>query len=50
MEFGFPTPCPSCGTGGYLDSINPFDGIQYQHCPSCLNRWTTTEAELANHR
>jgi hypothetical protein len=49
MEFGFPTPCPACGAGGYLDSINTFDGVQYQHCPSCLNKWTTTEAELTTH-
>ena len=47
LEFGFPTPCPSCGEPGYLDSINTYRGVMYQHCPSCFNKWSTTEAELA---
>jgi formate dehydrogenase maturation protein FdhE len=48
LEFGYPTPCPACGEAGYLDSINTIRGVQYQHCPSCSNKWSTTEAELAS--
>jgi formate dehydrogenase maturation protein FdhE len=48
LEFGYPTPCPSCGEPGYLDSINTTRGVQYQHCPACFNKWQTTEAELAS--
>lgn len=48
FEFGYPTPCPECGEPGYLDSINTYRGVQYQHCPACMNKWQTTEAEMAS--
>jgi formate dehydrogenase maturation protein FdhE len=48
LEFGYPTPCPACGENGYLDSVNNYRGVQYQHCPSCFTKWSTTEAELAH--
>jgi hypothetical protein len=48
FEFGFPTLCPECGAPGYLDSIDVVECVMYQHCPTCWNQWSTTEAELAN--
>jgi hypothetical protein len=47
FEFGFPTQCSSCGDHGYLDHIDPFKRIQFEHCPSCFARWEHTEAEIA---
>lgn len=47
LEFGFPTPCPSCGGRGYLDGIDVTQGVMYEHCPSCWTKWTVTEAEIA---
>jgi len=47
LEFGLPTPCPSCGEPGYLDSIDLSRSLMFQHCPSCFTKWETTEAELA---
>jgi hypothetical protein len=46
LEFGYPTPCPSCGGRGYLDGINLNEGVMYQHCPSCFTKWETSEAEI----
>ena len=31
---------------GYLDHIDPFKRIQYEHCPSCFTKWQLTEDEL----
>jgi hypothetical protein len=47
LEFGLPTPCPSCGEPGYLDSIDLSRALMFQHCPSCFTKWETTEADLA---
>ena len=38
--------CPSCESRGYLDHIDPFKRIQYEHCPSCFTKWQLTEDEL----
>jgi len=46
LEFGYPTPCPECGGPGYLDSIDISRRVMYQHCPSCFNKYQTTEDEL----
>lgn len=48
LEFGFPTPCPSCGGRGYLDSIDLKRRLMFQHCPSCFTKWETHEAELVD--
>lgn len=45
--FGYPTRCPACGSRGYLDHIDPFKRIQFEHCPSCLTKWELAEDELA---
>lgn len=45
-EFGFPTRCPSCDSRGYLDHIDPFKRIQYEHCPNCWTKWEHSEEEL----
>ena len=47
FEFGFPTRCPSCNERGYLDHIDPFKRIQYEHCPACFAKWERTEADIA---
>ena len=44
--FGYPTRCPSCGDRGYLDHIDPFKRIQFEHCPGCLNKWELAEDEI----
>ena len=48
LEFGLPTPCPSCNQAGYLDSIDLTERRMYQHCPACFTKWDTTEDELAS--
>lgn len=44
--FGFPTRCPSCGDRGYLDHIDPYKRVQYEHCPACFTKWELAEDEL----
>ena len=46
LEWGKPSRCPSCGSPGYLDKIDLVRRVMYQHCPSCMNRWETSEAEI----
>jgi hypothetical protein len=41
--FGYPTRCPECGSRGYLDHIDPFRRVQYEHCPSCAAKWELAE-------
>jgi hypothetical protein len=48
FEFGFPTRCTTCGERGYLDHIDPFKRIQYEHCPVCFARWEYTEDDIAS--
>ena len=43
--WGFPTPCPECGSPGYLDHIDMAGRVMDQHCPTCSHTWRTTEAE-----
>lgn len=47
FEFGFPTRCPSCGDRGYLDHIDPFKRIQFEHCPTCSAKWEYAETDFA---
>jgi uncharacterized protein (DUF983 family) len=47
FEFGFPTRCPACGDRGYLDHIDPFKKVQYEHCKACGEKWQLTESEVA---
>jgi formate dehydrogenase maturation protein FdhE len=49
LEFGLPTPCPSCGQPGYLDSIDLTQHVMYQHCPTCFTKWQTAEQDVAAH-
>lgn len=46
FEFGFPTRCPECDSPGYLDHIDPFKRIQFEHCPACSSRWEWAEADV----
>jgi len=46
FEFGFPTRCPACNERGYLDHIDPFKRIQFEHCPSCFAKWEHAESEF----
>jgi formate dehydrogenase maturation protein FdhE len=50
FEFGQPTLCPACASPGYLDSIDIKGRVMYQHCPACMAKWETTEAELESTR
>jgi hypothetical protein len=45
-EFGYPTRCPVCGGGGYLDHIDLFRMVQHEHCPRCEFRWERSEQEI----
>jgi hypothetical protein len=45
-KFGLPTACPECGEPGYLDHIDPYREIMYQHCPSCWTKWEISRAEI----
>jgi hypothetical protein len=47
LEFGYPTPCPECGGPGYLDHIDPYKRVMYEHCPACFTRYEVTEEQLA---
>jgi uncharacterized protein (DUF983 family) len=46
VVFGLPMKCPECGDHGYLDHIDPYKRIMYQHCPSCFAKWEVAEADL----
>ena len=46
FAFGFPTRCPACGGGGYLDHIDLFRMVQSEHCPRCSVTWERTEREV----
>jgi hypothetical protein len=46
FEFGFPTKCPSCLGGGYLEHIDPFRRVQYEHCRDCGLKWESSEDEV----
>lgn len=48
FEFGFPTRCPSCGDRGFLDHIDPFKRVQYEHCKGCGEKWQLAEEEVAS--
>ncbi len=43
-ELGFPTVCPQCGHGGYLDSIDLRNNRQHEHCVACQHRWVDVAA------
>jgi hypothetical protein len=46
VVFGQPVPCPDCGHPGYLDHIDPYARVMWQHCPSCFARWSIAEADI----
>jgi hypothetical protein len=47
LEFGMPTPCPECGVYGYLDHIDPYRRVMFEHCPNCFTKWEISEQQLA---
>lgn len=44
--WGSPLPCPHCGGRGYLDHIDPFKDVMYQHCTECQQRYLVTKADF----
>lgn len=46
FEFGFPTRCGECGGRGYLDHIDPYRRVQYEHCTSCGAKWEHSEDDV----
>jgi uncharacterized protein (DUF983 family) len=46
VHFGLPSACPECGHAGYLDHIDPFREIMYQHCPACFHKWEIARADV----
>ena len=45
--WGSPMPCPSCGGRGYLDHIDPYREIMFQHCVECFSKYEVARADLA---
>jgi hypothetical protein len=46
FEFGYPTRCPACHGRGYLDHIDPFKRVQFEHCTDCGTKWDSSEDEV----
>jgi hypothetical protein len=46
VVWGMPAPCPDCGLPGYLDHIDPYERVMFQHCPACSARWSIAEADI----
>jgi hypothetical protein len=47
VRWGLPSPCPECSKPGYLDHIDPFREVMFQHCPSCWHKWETARADIS---
>lgn len=45
-QWGSPVPCPQCSGRGYLDHIDPYREVMYQHCTECLAKYEVSRAEL----
>jgi len=45
-RWGSPVPCPECAGRGYLDHIDPFKEVMYQHCTNCGTRYDIAKADL----
>ena len=39
-------PCPQCSGRGYLDHIDPYREVMFQHCTECFAKYEVTRAEL----
>ena len=46
LIWGMPSRCPACTKPGYLDRVDLVDRVMFQHCPWCLTKWETSEAEI----
>ncbi len=46
LIWGMPSRCPACSKPGYLDRVDLVDRVMFQHCPWCLSKWETSEAEI----
>jgi hypothetical protein len=46
VVWGMPNACPDCGGRGYLDHIDPYREIMFQHCTECWNKWEISRAEV----
>ena len=46
-QWGAPVPCPECGGRGYLDHIDPYREVMFQHCIECFAKYEITKASLA---
>lgn len=44
--WGLPSPCPECGEPGYLDHIDPFREVMFEHCPTCWAKWEISRADI----
>ena len=50
LIWGMPSRCPACSKPGYLDRVDLVDRVMFQHCPWCLTKWETSEAEILSSR
>lgn len=46
LTFGAPTRCPKCGDYGFVESVNRFDGIAFNHCFGCAADWMLSREAL----
>jgi hypothetical protein len=46
MTWGMPSPCPSCGGRGYLDHIDPYREVMFEHCTECFSKWEIARADV----
>lgn len=44
--WGAPVACPECGGRGYLDHIDPFREVMFQHCTQCDTKYEIAKADL----
>jgi hypothetical protein len=45
-RWGSPVPCPECNGRGYLDHIDPYREVMFQHCTECYAKYEVSRADL----
>jgi hypothetical protein len=51
IVWGSPAACPDCGGPGYLDHIDPYREVMFQHCTEldCGAKWQISRADVDAH-
>lgn len=48
LTWGSPAPCPSCNGRGYLDHIDPYREVMFQHCTECGTKYEIAKADVVD--